>query len=261
VVLGDGAVGAGKTGREAISIDLSMYGDPIHVRGIRCPFSTYHKHKMSDKFGESVAQSVGILIALPRTDDVSLGELLETRDNFQKCARYASKVKCNIPDQTAGWGKAINSYRHSQLAKFHKDFDSTKEDPKEEWQHTYDMLDTNSIPPCVRHCLLVPNDNLLRPVNLQTLVRVLLKMGWHPKHIAGLIRSKFERDYGWGDYWEKYDPATRAKFYVRMYAGAVACNLDKEEDLNCVSHQEKGYCWQPWCGFNLLTFMVRSPHP
>jgi hypothetical protein len=47
----------------------------------------------------------------------------------------------------------------------------------------------------------------------------LRRKGWHPRSIAGLIRSKFERDHGWGDYWYRYDAAARADFYVRVLGG------------------------------------------
>jgi hypothetical protein len=49
----------------------------------------------------------------------------------------------------------------------------------------------------------------------------LWEKGWHPRSIAGLIRSKFERDYGWGAYWYRYDAAARADFYVRVLCGEL----------------------------------------
>ena len=60
---------------------------------------------------------------------------------------------------------------------------------------------------CVRDYLEYPNDHLLRPMNLQTLTRVLLKLNWLPKYIAGLIRSKYERNFRWNDTEYKYDVA------------------------------------------------------
>ncbi|MCS7184428.1 MAG: hypothetical protein NZ870_00650, partial [bacterium] len=44
-------------GAELISIDLSMYADPIYMRDIRCPFSTYQKHKVVwYKFGHEATK-------------------------------------------------------------------------------------------------------------------------------------------------------------------------------------------------------------
>ena len=80
----------------------------------------------------------------------------------------------------------------------------------------------NILPACVRTPLLDPNDLLLRPSSIRLITRVMLALGWHPPHVAGLIRSRFERDYGWGSQWLDADPATRADFYTRLFAGLFA---------------------------------------
>jgi hypothetical protein len=60
---------------------------------------------------------------------------------------------------------------------------------------------------------------------MRAVVEALLDRGWHPRHIAGLIRSKFERDHGWGGQWREYSPAMRADFYARIFSArrASAC--------------------------------------
>ena len=86
------------------------------------------------------------------------------------------------------------------------------------------------------------------------MLRVLLAVWWHPRHIAGLIRSKFERDFGWGEMWYRYDASTRANFYTRMFAGLITTGQDELVDFNCRSCQEKRYCPAEPCGSNLLDF-------
>ncbi len=255
VVTTDVAVGrVSRLGREAISIDLSMYGDPLYMRDIRCPFSSYQKHKVARyKVGEDLARHFPIQVALPR-GDLGLADLFSMRFNFQKAADYAAQVETKIPECSDGFEKLIEAYRTSPLYHFHLAFDQEEHDPPKIWYRTYDAFDHNLLPPCVNHCLKFPNDHLLKPTNLQLLTRVLMKMGWHPKHIAGLIRSKFERDYGWGNTWMRYDASSRANFYVRLFAGLLATGLDGEKDLNCLSHREKGYCFRPFCGFNLADY-------
>ena len=49
----------------------------------------------------------------------------------------------------------------------------------------------------------------------------MLALGWHPRHIAGLICSKYDRDFGWTQF-VNVDPATRADFYTRVFAGLFA---------------------------------------
>ena len=48
----------------------------------------------------------------------------------------------------------------------------------------------------------------------------MLALGWHPRHIAGLIASKYARPFGWTQF-QGGDPATRADFYTRVFAGLV----------------------------------------
>lgn len=95
----------------------------------------------------------------------------------------------------------------------------------------------------LQHCI----DRLLAVAS----TRVLPASGWHPRHIAGLIRSKYERDYGWGLKWLVYDACSRVEFYVRLFAGLVAAGRDDLVDMNNQSQKEKGYCFREECGYNL----------
>ena len=99
----------------------------------------------------------------------------------------------------------------------------------------------------------MPNDLLLRPAFIRRLVRVMLALGWHPRHIAGLICSKYRRDFGWTQF-VNVDPATRADFYTRVFAGLFAAGTDDLVDFNCASAQEQGTCTFSNCGLNLLDF-------
>lgn len=247
---------------EAISLDLSMYGDPIYMRDVRCPFSSYQKHKVAKyKYGESTARDIPVQICLPRftaerEHPLSLEELFSMRRHFANSAAYAESVTTFIPESSSAVEKIISAYETDALCAFHKELDATLAEPPHRWPMSYDRLNLASLPPCLAHSLSLPNDHLLKPTNLQTLVRVLMKMGWHPKHIAGLVRSKYERDYGWGREWFKYDANSRSHFYVRLFAGLIVTKTDQEIDLNCVSHREKGYCWKPFCGFNLANYKL-----
>jgi len=255
IVTTDVSIGAGSRGREAISIDLSMYGDPIYMRDIRCPFSTHQKHKvMRWKVGEEIANNIPVQICVP-TAGLSLSELITMRRNFTKSAEWASKCgSMKIPSADVPFLSLIEEYSSSRLMELHREFDSAEHDHWTVWHKTYDRFDLNIIPPCVSYALKKPNPNLLMPTNIQTLTRTLLFLGWSPKHIAGLIRSKFERDYGWEGGWTKYDATMRADFYVRLFFGQIGTGLDQLLDHNCVSHQQKGYCIKPWCGYSLANY-------
>jgi hypothetical protein len=81
-----------------------------------------------------------------------------------------------------------------------------------------------------------------------------MALRWHPRAIAELIRSRYQADYGWGDFWSRYDPENRALFYTRLFSGQVATGVDKLVDLNCVSEREKGYCTVGGCSCNLVHY-------
>jgi hypothetical protein len=78
---------------------------------------------------------------------------------------------------------------------------------------------------------------------MRKVTEALLAKGWHPRHIAGLIRSKFERDYGWGDQWIDYSPSMRADFYVRIFAGL---NVSLKETLTEICTAEDSNSSAQW---------------
>lgn len=245
----------GRKGREAISLDISMYGEPIYLRAIRCPFSSYQKHILENYILENRnSKRAQVMVAIPRGDIDSLSVLLAIRRNFHLAMKYASESDTYIPEESKGFENLSRSYRRSRLYQFHKYFDSEEHNAYWDWRKTYDHFDLELLPPCVSHALAVPNDHLLKPTNLEILSKVLAGMGWHPKHIAGLVRSKFERDYGWGNLWLKFDAATRANFYIRTFAGLLGDGSIDGNELNCLSHGRKGYCRKRDCGFNLESY-------
>lgn len=238
-------VGNSNVGRESISVDLSAYGDPLYLRYFRCAFSLYHKF-------DSTA-SIGTLVCLPRFKE-SLGEMLENRKNLVQAAKLAENMGAAIPDSTSCSGRLLEEYRSSPLHQVHLNYYSGWHDEPRDWGSLYDRLNLSLFPPCIARPLSYPNDALLKPPNIQNVTRVLISQGWHPRSVAGLIRSKYERDYHWGINWILYDGANRADFYVRNFYAMAITGVDDLRDFNCVSHQEKGYCPQPWCGHNLADY-------
>ncbi len=255
LLITDVAIGTYHHGREGISLDLSCFGDPVFMRDCRCAFSTHQKHKIQRwKVGDAIADGTPIQIAIPRKK-LSLSETLALRRHFRHAAEYAGRVHCFIPEFSVNFKKMIDDYRNSRLYRFHRWFDSEKQHPRNRWADTYGRMDYRDVPPCVRRPLEQPNDLLLKPTNLQTLTRCLLAQGWHPQHIAGLITSRWVDGPNWPqDQWKHFDANSRATFYVRTFAGLLADGLDDMVDHNCVSHQEKGYCVQPFCGYNLADY-------
>ncbi len=232
--------------REVVSIDISEYGDPLHTRMIRMPFTNYLKPWVG-----GLARSLGLEREIPAFRSIPLHEIdirqaIKMRQVDADVCDLARRACVRIPDQPAGTERLLEDYLASPLRHFHESFHADQHDPKERWCDTYDRTPLDTLPPCARHLLVWPNDWLLKPAGIQLVTRCLLAEGWHPRHIAGLIRSKFENPaFHWGVNWNDYLPAIRADFYTRLFAGLHACGLDPLIDLNCTSNREKGFCFPP----------------
>ena len=254
VTISDAAVGRMARGREGMSLDITQYADPLYMRDIRTTFSTHQKHKVyPGKVGRRTGRQLPVFATLPR-NDLSFQELFLLRQDLKQAARYAGRCSGIIPEAAAGWERVIKDYRASTLFTFHRDFDAVSHEPVTRWPNTYWKLDLDTLPPCAANAIRNANWGLLNPTSLQNFCRVLFAIGWHPKHIAGLIRSYYETRPGWKIDWQKYHPETRANFWCRIYCGLIATGTDTLDDFNCVAQQEKGYCVHPYCGFSLKDY-------
>ena len=235
------AVGSGIYGRrEAISLDISEYGDPLWLRVIRVPFTLYGKAEQ-EPFQESGLD--------PRTmlplGGLSVDEVLTAMTDAGAVLDLARRCRTNIPVCEHGTARLADEYSRSALRRFHSWFYSQEHEPYERWPATYDNFFLGLLPPPAQSVLQHPNPTLLKPAGMELVTRCLLALGWHPRHIAGLIRSKFERDYGWGSYWYHYDASLRADFYVRTVAGLICTGIDNLADFNAQSTLEKGLAHDP----------------
>jgi hypothetical protein len=224
-----------------VCLDLSAYGDPLTERYARCAFSSNQKAGMT-----GLADERPFSINLPRTQG-ELGELLAAREDTGLAVRMAGRQHAWIPDTCEAPG-LVESYERSALGRFHRDFDCGPEISPEAWPWTYDSLDTSTLPRCASLPLEEPNPALLRPAYLRSVALSLWAIGWHPKSVACLVRSRFERNYGWGDQWQRFAPALRAAFYVRLFCGAVVAGLDHPEAFTCRSQADRQLCEPDRCG-------------
>lgn len=240
-------VGPSRSGRrEIVSIDISEYGDPLHTRMVRMPFTNYLK-----PWATGLARAVGVENEIPAIRAIPLHECdvrqaIAIRQVEPAVRDLARRACVRIPEQGEGTARLLNDYLGSRLRRFHEFFYSARHDPKERWSETYDRAPLGAWPPCVRRVLEYPNDLLLKPAGIQLVTRYLLSEGWHPRHIGGLIRSKFENpSYGWNIDWNDYESSTRADFYTRLFAGLYSTGLDKLVDFDCISTRQKGFCFPP----------------
>jgi hypothetical protein len=239
-------VGPGRSGaREMISIDISEYGDPLPSRMIRIPYTVYRKPWISgliDRLG--IGPQVPGFFTLP-LHEMTVRELIDRRHLPETIIDLAHRAGVEIPLAEKGTRDLLESYRASGLIAFHRGF------------HAAPVLSPACLeaastevfprlPPCARHVLTFPNDLLLKPSGIQLVTRCLLAEGWHARNIAARIADIFQDPaHDWGPRWHHYDPALRAAFYVRLFAGQIDQGIERGVDFNCVSQQEKQFCWDP----------------
>jgi len=251
ITISDAATGRSPRGREGMSLDITQYGDPLYMRDIRTSFSTHQKHKVHvKKVGLENGRALPVQATVPR-NELSFFELFEIRKDLERAAEYAAQNRTAIPDAGEGWERVLEDYLASPLYSFHREFDAVEQEPPSRWPETYWKLNLDSLPPCAAKALRNAKQELIIPTNLQNICRIFFALGWHPKHIAGLIRSYYKRDLGWYTDWTKYDPQTRANFWARVYCGLLIDGLDSLKDFNCASQAEKGICPHPGCGYDL----------
>jgi hypothetical protein len=166
--------GPGIRGREVVSIDLSEYGDPLHTRSMRMPFSAYLKlQHQRDLIGADVADQIPSLFMIPLDEMDERDGLLVMRD-VGEVLQLARRASVQIPQQSEGTNSLIAEYEKSCLARFHEFCYSTEHDPTEVWPDTYDQTPLVTLPPCARRMLEQRNELLLKPAAIQYLVRILM---------------------------------------------------------------------------------------
>jgi len=217
---------------------------------MRVPFTIYLKPAQQSAAEARAAGALAPIFIIPLRH-LFLDQALMMRSDPEEVERLARSASVAIPDASEAMMQLIRAYRSSALARFHADFYAEEQDAPALWPETYDRTPFDVLPPCARLILEHPNDLLLRPGCVQRIVRVMLALGWHPRHIAGLIRSKYERDFGWTDQWHGVDPGTRSDFYARVFTGLLVAGTDDLVDFNCQSAREEGLCFVAPCGDNL----------
>lgn len=240
-------VGPGRSGmREMLSIDISEYGDPLPSRMIRIPYTVYRKPWISGLIGRmGIGGQVPEFFTLP-LHEMNILELIGCRHDPGTIIDLARRAGAGIPLEETGTRNLLESYQKSGLIGFHRKFYARGFGFPSPGRKASLAGAIDRLPPCARHVLVFPNDQLLKPSGIQLITRCLLADGWHPRHIADLVASVFQDpSHEWGPQWDSYDPVMRAEFYVRLFAGEIDQGIERGVDFNCFSQQEKQFCRDP----------------
>lgn len=240
--------------REIVSLDISEYGDPLHLRHIRAPFSVYLKPRgLAWCLGHQGVRQLLPLFEIPLSG-MPIQKALCVRGNAEATLELAEGSPVRIPDESEASLNLLREYKNSDLAEFHERFYSCQSKTAVVAELSSDAHSPDVLPACTRLILDHPNDWLLKPGGIQHVTRTLMALSWSPQEIVDIIRTKYLEDFGWKDRWLRYDAASRALFYVRLFSGLIDTGQDQLIDFNCVSHQEKGYCTVPDCTLNLVPY-------
>jgi hypothetical protein len=221
-------------------LDLASYADRAENVHVRCAFSSDQKALLMRP--GSASPSVFVLPVGQRRYE----EALAVRTDPQAAASWAETVSAAIPDVLDA-GAWMREYEGSGLAFFHAQFDGANDADRPADEGGFDP---EALPPCAGLPLRFPNPWLLHPRHLRTVALVLWSMGWHPRGIAALVRSCYERDHDWGTVWERHDAGHRASFYARLLCGAAAEGLE-DGAFSCGTQAENGLCRNDACGYDL----------
>lgn len=240
-------VGQGANGREIVSFDLSEYGDPLHSRRIRVPFSPYLKPRQAKwLLGQEGVDRLHPFFEIPLAGMDPLEAIAMARDP-QAVLQLAGRVHVEIPEASGGTDRLLDGYCRSTLAGLHAEFEAELGI----CDFSDQAPDVPAAVPCLKLPFEQPNDWLLKPGVLQHVTRVLSALGWRAGSIAHRIAASYRQDHAWGETWQRLEPDNRALFYTRLFSGMIATGADTLVDMNCVSHQEKGLCMAPDCRSNL----------
>ncbi len=223
--------GPQQRGREMISVDISEYADPLHTRAVRIPFSIYLKPwQHPEMLNPAIESRVPIMVMVP-SNGLDTHQIAAIMRDLNRASEWASHTSCAIPDGSHGMEALISLYLDSRVREFHDWFYSVEPEPPDQWPSTYDRIPMRDAPPYIRYILENPNESLLKPGPVRRLVAFLLDQGWHPRHIGGLVRSKYERDYGWLNQWYVYDAGMRADFHARLLSALIRMGYDHLTDI------------------------------
>lgn len=212
-----------------ISSDLTQYAHPIYMRCIRAICSVHQKSLINGHF------KLGPAMDIVKTEGVSYSDVINIMWDVDKAIKHFrknfAKKKLEIPESSAGWLKAVNTYIKSDLRKKHKQWEKTvipTESP---------VFDNSDIKKLFDNSLA--NPSLLVPGNLQLIADYFAKNGGvsETKKMFSVIAEYYKnKNLKWYDSarftgidWDKYDAETTADFWGRVYWSLNVSNLGREK--------------------------------
>lgn len=125
------------------------------------------------------------------------------------------------------------SYRHSGLFVFHRHYYGEEPHLKGRWHETYTAIDTGQFPACISSFFREDYSGWEDDQGVLHFTRGMLSLGWHPRHIAGILASRLgPTEAAW----------RQADFAVRCSAGLIHERIDRLQNFDCESVCKLGFC-------------------
>jgi len=192
----------------------------------------------SSLLAEYVVHMIAPLCQVPIELSVGLCEPLEDRVLIHLPWPNGAPRESKIPEPRSLNNSLMEDYRNSSLARFHQHYYSEMPHGPDQWENTYDRIQPSLLPACVSILLKKNAPQLCQWKALQHLTRSLLALGWHPRHIAGIIWSHWARDFP-GQFTH---PLVQADHLVRSVTGLLLRKIDKLNKFDCDSVRAAGIC-------------------
>lgn len=210
-----------------INFDNTWSEGPPYFRAIRSPFSLHMKNR--EKYGKRrqppLVDVVGSLFDGREVTEVrDLDRIVDCMWDLDKAAEHAESFSGFIPCSNDSLADFVGEYRDSDLYRFHLDFDSGQNLPR---GRALELAKREgNIAHGTRSLLDFPNPSALQPKKLVGFVHdFLVHAGWHPKHIANILRDLYQNpDFNWVQDFFRHPAVEKANFWARTYSAVALFN-------------------------------------
>lgn len=189
---------------EGISLDISMFEAPIHMRDIRCPFSTHQKMRV--KYNSNDAP---VMLAIPRNIpekcdllgsgfELDLDDLFRLRTNYADAVNYSKNINLEIPINNDGVRNIILDYLSSPVKEWHDYFDSFFSQTPDLNFHEF-------------------NGDFLNPTTMSNLVDTYYDGDPRTaKQLARYLNELYQNGYGSNFNFDQVPPESKSEFWMRI---------------------------------------------
>jgi hypothetical protein len=213
-----------------INMDNSWSEGSPFMRAIRCPFSLHKKNQ--EKHGKHdqppLVDVIGTYFDGQRIVTEPDPDVIQAcMWDLQKAAEHSERFTGYIPSSNDSLVEFLREYQASDLCLFHEDFESQGDLPR--GAAVERARRERNVPEWAREIVRHPNPSALQPKKMIGFVHdFLVGAGWHPRHIANILRDLYiDPQHGWTQDFFRYPAEEKADFWARTYGAVNLWRLGK----------------------------------